>query len=93
MSVRSKLTLPLDAAVEQRTGAPPEIIAGLRLLAAAAPLFPGMGPEVWRLVLAYITDLARDWDGLARAAGWSSLQMYVVHPLAPAARLNALGAA
>jgi hypothetical protein len=84
---------PLDAAIEQRAGALREIHVGLRLLRAAAPIFPGMGPEVWRLVLAYITDFARDWDGLARAAGWSSLQLYGLHPIAPAARLSVMGAA
>ena len=33
------------------------------------------------------------WGGRARLAGWSTLELYGLHPAAPAARLSAMGAA
>jgi hypothetical protein len=74
------------------TGAPPDVATGLELLAALPPLW-SVGPETWRLTLAYVRDFAERWDGPARAVGWSDLGLYGIHRSAPAARLSAMGAA
>ena len=82
----------LDAATDQHTGAPPEIITGLGVLASMPPLWPS-GPEAWRLTLAHVKDFAERWDYRARAAGWVDVALYGVHPAAPGANFAALGAA
>jgi hypothetical protein len=83
---------PLDAAIEQHTGAPPEIITGLDLLASLAPLWPQRA-EAWRLTLAHVRDFAERWDHRARLAGWCDVTLYGVHRSAPGANYSALGAA
>jgi hypothetical protein len=92
VSAQARLTLPLDAAIEQHAGAPPDIITGLELLAGLPPLWPA-GPEAWRLTLTYMRDFAERWDHRARLAGWPDVALYGVHRMAPGANFSALGAA
>jgi hypothetical protein len=89
VSARATLTLPFQ---EQRASAPPDVIAGLDLLVRSAPVFRDVGPETWRLMVSHAQDFAETWDARARAAGWSSLQLYGLHRIRPGARLNAAGA-
>jgi hypothetical protein len=89
--MNAPLALPLEA-IEQQTGAPDHIIAGLKFLAGLPPLWPA-GAELWRLQLAHVKDFAAKWDHRARLVGWCDLMLYGVHRSAPAANFSALGGA
>lgn len=81
---------PFDA---ELFGVPaPEIIIGLKRLDASPPLWP-IEPKQWLAVVASVRAFAGRWDAWARAAGWTSLELYGLHLRAPYARLDAMGAA
>jgi hypothetical protein len=69
-----------------------DVAAGLELLARSRPLWPIDAGE-WSRALASVRAFAAGWDGLAGAAGWTSLQLYGLHRRAPYARLTGMGAA
>ena len=69
-----------------------DVTAGLELLARSPPLWP-IGAEDWTIAVARARAFAEAWDSLARAAGWSALELYGLHRRAPWARLSAMGAA
>ncbi len=69
-----------------------DVGAGLELLARSPPLWP-IGAEDWAIAVARARAFAEAWDGPARAAGWSALELYGMHRRAPYARLSAMGAA
>lgn len=71
---------------------PPDVAAGLELLARSAPLWP-IGAGAWSDVVACVRGFAERWDAQARAAGWSTLELYSLHHGAPYANLAAMGAA
>ena len=56
------------------------------------PLWP-IGAAEWSRAVAGVQAFAERWDGAARAAGWSLLELYGVHRRAPYARLSTMGAA
>ncbi len=84
--------LPLEFAIERAGGLPCDVAAGLELLARARPLWP-IGTAEWSRAVASVQAFAERWDGAARAAGWSLLELYGVHRRAPYARLSTMGAA
>jgi hypothetical protein len=76
----AQASLKLDREIEQQTGAPEHIAAGLESLARLPPLWPA-GAEAWRLTLAHMRDFSEQWDYRARLAGWSDVILYGVHPI------------
>jgi hypothetical protein len=83
-------SLPLEDVIA--ADLPVDVAAGLELLAScSAPLWP-ISAEDWALAVARARAFAEAWDSAARAAGWSALDLYGVHPRAPYARLTAMGA-
>jgi hypothetical protein len=70
----------------------PEVISGLDRLRACAPLrgFDGLR---WKAIVQLAIDFAWRWDKRAQAHGWGVVELYGLHPRAPAARLSAMGAA
>jgi hypothetical protein len=71
---------------------PTDVAAGLERLAKSRPLWP-MRAGTWSGIVATVMAFAERWDGQARACGWSTLSLYGLHPAAPMARLDAIGAA
>lgn len=70
---------------------PADVAAGLDLLARSRPLWPVVVEE-WCRAVAGVQAFADRWDGLARGAGWSLLELYGLHRCAPCARLSTMGA-
>lgn len=66
--------------------------AGLELLARSRPLWR-IGVAAWSYAVASVRAFAEAWDGRARAAGWTAIELYRLHCRAPYARLAAMGAA
>lgn len=71
---------------------PPDVAAGLKLLASSPPLWP-IDPPRWTAVVDSVTAFAGRWDGRARACGWTPLQLYGLHRRAPWANVAGMGAA
>jgi hypothetical protein len=81
--------LPLDRAGGLRCE---DVDRGLEILIGSQP--PGFSAEnEWAATVPHVRAFAQRWDGLARAAGWKSLELYGLHRWAPFARLDAMGAA
>jgi hypothetical protein len=66
-------------------------VHGLALLLRSPPLWPVPFAQ-WRIAVERVEASAYAHDCEARAAGWSDLQLYGLHPHAPWARLDAMGA-
>jgi hypothetical protein len=67
-----------------------EARAGLALLAQASPLW---GDRVeWIELLAALQKFESRWGAPLRLGGWSLLALYGVHPIAPRARIEKMGA-
>jgi hypothetical protein len=86
------VALPLEAAIERAGGLPADVVHGLGLLARSQPLWP-LDTLTWRGMVGSVSDFAARWDGQAREAGWSTLELYGLHRSAPWANLSAMGAA
>jgi hypothetical protein len=71
---------------------PLDLARGLERLARAAPLWP-VSPAAWDAAVTLVTSFAWRWDAPARAAGWTALALYGLHPRAPYTRLDAMGVA
>jgi hypothetical protein len=71
---------------------PGDLARGLQVLASSPPLWP-MHADIWSGIVRTVRAFAESWDGSARACGWSTLSLYGLHPSAPMARLDAMGAA
>jgi hypothetical protein len=71
---------------------PDDVTRALEFLARSPPLWP-IGAGRWLVIFERMEALAWRHDAEARAAGWSSMQMYGLHRHAPYARLDAMGAA
>jgi hypothetical protein len=84
--------LPLEAAIAREDDLRPDVAAGLELLARSPALWP-IGAGAWSEVLACVRGFAERWDAQARAAGWSTPELYSLHRRAPYANLAAMGAA
>ncbi|MGD0333928.1 MAG: hypothetical protein ABSA90_11825 [Xanthobacteraceae bacterium] len=69
-----------------------DVASGLELLARSRPLWP-IGAEEWSHAVAGARAFAEAWDSQARAAGWTSVELYGLHRRASYARLAAMGAA
>lgn len=50
-----------------------------------------MGPERWDLLLGDAESFLSRWGHAAHAMGWKALDLYGVHPQAPAARFDVMG--
>lgn len=68
-----------------------EVAAGLDLLARSPP--PWGDREAWAELVANLRAFEERWGGIARAAGWSVVQLYGLDPDAPHARLSRMGGA
>jgi hypothetical protein len=68
-----------------------EVAAGLGLLAQSAPLW-GTRLESTELVAA-LRGFEERWGAVARAAGWSPVELWGLDPIAPRARLSRTGGA
>lgn len=75
------------------TALPADVAAGLELLARSRPLWPIGEAGVWSYAVGSVRAFAEAWDGRARAAGWTAIELYGLHCRAPYARLAAMGAA
>ena len=84
--------LPLEAAIARGDDLPADVAAGLELLARSPALWP-ISAGAWLDVIACVRGFAERWDAQARAAGWSTLELYSLHQRAPYANLAAMGAA
>jgi hypothetical protein len=71
---------------------PVDVAAGLAHLAAAPPLWR-VDAAHWVDLIARVTAFAWRWDAPARAAGWTTLDLYGADRRAPGARVGSLGAA
>src|SRR4051812_33131187 len=71
---------------------PDDVTRGLELLAASRPLWP-VHTGTWAEIVDTVKAFAERWDGQARTCAWSTLSLYALHPDAPMARLDAMGAA
>jgi hypothetical protein len=70
------------------TNTPAEHLARLAL---AAP--PGVSARAWGQRIAHASAFEMTWGAQARALGWTDAALYSLHPDAPLARLDAMGAA
>lgn len=77
---------------DQAAEPPDDVVRGLALVGSSPPLWP-VGAVRWAMVLNAVGGFASRWDGQARAAGWSTLQLYGLHQAAPYANLAAMGGA
>lgn len=84
--------LPIEIAIDRAGAVDADVLQGLDLLARSQPLWP-VDDATWRGIVGGISDFAARWDGQARAAGWSTLELYGLHRSAPWANLSAMGAA
>jgi hypothetical protein len=50
-----------------------------------------MSPERWDLLLGDAENFLSRWGHAAHAMGWTALDLYGVHPLAPTARFDVMG--
>lgn len=50
-----------------------------------------MSLERWDLLLGDAENFLSRWGRVAHAMGWTALDLYGVHPLAPAARFDVMG--
>jgi hypothetical protein len=75
-----------------RSAIPSDVSAGIDQLRRSPPLAPLAAGEWWRL-LNLVEDFAACWDAVARDGGWADLDLFSLHPRAPWARLNCMGAA
>jgi hypothetical protein len=74
----------------ERGGAPPEWHAILaELERRTCPDW--MSHERWDLLLGDAENFLTRWGSTARALGWTALDLYGVHPIAPAARFDVMG--
>jgi hypothetical protein len=71
---------------------PDDVARGFQMLASSPPLWP-VPLAQWLSVVDCVTAFAARWDRPARARGWSTFSLYRLHPGAPLARLDAMGAA
>lgn len=71
---------------------PAEILAGLKRLAGARPLWP-VDREAWFDTVGAVTAFAVRWHSAAAALGWSPVHLYGLSPTAPWARVSAMGVA
>jgi len=69
-----------------------EILNELELLERSPALWP-VDVATWSAALASVRSFAARWGGQAHAAGWSPLELYGLHRLAPYASLAGMGAA
>jgi hypothetical protein len=69
-----------------------EARAGIAQLRSAPALWP-VGFDRWQEILAAIEAFEIQHGAVARARGWLQTQLYGLHPTAPYARLDAMGAA
>jgi hypothetical protein len=90
--MRARRALPLETAIERAGGLPADVARGLDLLSQSKPLWP-VDAATWCGVVGSVSDFAARWDGQAREAGWSTLELYGLHRSAPWANLSAMGAA
>jgi hypothetical protein len=68
--------------------------AGMRLLARSAPAaWPTDRLAQWPALVDRVLVFERCWGDQARAAGWSTLQLYGLHRRAPWSNLAGMGAA
>ena|ERR1700754_647501 len=73
---------------------PDHVVAGLDQLAASPPArWPIDQLPHWPPTIERVRAFAMQWDGRARAVGWSDVSLYGVHQRAPYANLAAMGAA
>jgi hypothetical protein len=74
----------------ERGGAPPEWHAILaELERCTCPDW--MSHERWDLLLGDAENFLARWGSTASALGWAALDLYGVHPVAPAARFDVMG--
>ena len=59
------------AAATSAADLPPDVAAGLELLAMSSPLWRFDEPHRWRAVVDSVTAFAGRWDAPARACGWT----------------------
>ena len=71
-------------------GVPDEWGEGLAALHLAEPL-EGFSPASWRQLLDDVGRFLDRWGLDAARHGWSALDVFGVHPLAPAARYDCMG--
>jgi hypothetical protein len=55
--------------------------------------FTGIDPARWLVMVETARAFADQWEGKALALGWSRLELYGLHSLAPLARCEAMGLA
>lgn len=91
MSATGSPALPLEFAGEQLGGVCAEVVHGIELLERSPRLWGDL--LEWTLTVDAVKSFALRWDRRARAAGWSTLELYGVHRHAPATNLSAMGAA
>lgn len=75
-------------ALATSAGAPPIVARGLDQLAAGVPLL-----DDWSRRIEAAREMAAQWDAQGRRLGWTDVDLYGLHPLAPAARRDAKGLA
>jgi hypothetical protein len=92
MTRRAALAWPLEDAIVRAGAVPSDVARGLDLLERSPPLWP-VDAATWAAVVASVSAFADRWDGQARDAGWSDLDLYGLHRFAPYANLSAMGAA
>jgi hypothetical protein len=71
---------------------PPEIIRGLETL-LAMPTPGDFAPKRWAMSIAVAIRLAEDWGARALALGWSTEDLFGLHPSSPHIRFDAMGLA
>jgi hypothetical protein len=84
---------PSPALIDALARHKPEIVALLRLSPPLPPQLPGLSDEAWTVIRGNILRFVA--DGLADEAaglGWSDLDLYAVHPVVGAARVDCCGA-
>jgi hypothetical protein len=50
-----------------------------------------MSAERWRFLISDAENFLQRWGSAAHSLGWTALDLFGVHPLAPAARFDVMG--